>query len=118
MFSRLLLIRLSLFSAIVGIFALYFYSLASSAEVVKIKYVDSSFGGKYVCIDACVKSTFLRKRTLFLTLYDGAQIKAVVFKADYAKLFSFKNSCGLFCGKISIYKGRPEIIINRAELYD
>lgn len=77
-----------------------------------IRNIGESDAGAAVKISGTVMGAEPSGRNVFFTLDDGARIKAAVFRATQDELAAIKNGAIVEArGKISVYKGRPELIV-------
>ena len=97
----------------------------SFAQTVPLDSV-ANYEGKTITVCSKVQSTYVtkgEKKTTYINFgkpYPNTTFTVVIFEADATKFkntpsefFKDKNVC--ITGKVKIYKGRPEIIVNSEE---
>jgi len=109
MISDRRLMRLSIVLSLVGIAALF---LLSQPQELRIAEIDDSMLGRHVSFRASVSSVSVTENATFLVLVDDASsINAVYF----GTLEVNKYSNVTVSGKISLYKGRLEVILDSVQ---
>jgi aspartyl/asparaginyl-tRNA synthetase len=109
--------KISLAVSAAGLLALWVLAGLFEAKEVSIAEIDENLVECRVRVSAQVASSYRNQETLFLELYDGTgKIKAVVFKAEGERFAGIgKNSFAEFSGKVKLYKGELEIIVEAVE---
>lgn len=109
------IIKISFLFFILGFFYFYYLEINSNLEVIRIDDIKISNVGEYVKVLGFVKNYYLKNQTLFLeicdNIYTNNSILGVVF--NYEEDLIFKNQNYSFIGKISLYKTKPQIIIEK-----
>lgn len=104
----------SLLCSVSGILALAALASQVEARPAKISELDESWLGTPVKLNAKVVSASQGKGMLFLELYDGTgKIRAVSFSPEEAGVT--KGGFATFEGKVQLYKGELELVIEKAE---
>ncbi len=108
--------KLSFLTALAGVVALYIFSQTTEPYTISIDKIMDSDIGKRVVVEGIVKNIYENSSTLFFDLYGNShKISAVVFKNKHTVQ---ENIVVRVTGRVSLYKGRAEIIVEKIENTD
>ncbi len=106
---------IALLVSISGILLLLAMAQAIEPKEMKIEEIKIENEGLYVKINAKVEEFSQRQGIAFMQLYDGTgKIKAIAFEAEKFPELG-KGMLASFEGKIQIYKGELELVVEKAE---
>ena len=105
----------ALLASITGIALLFAMSEAIEPKEMKIGEIGFEEEGLQAKVNARIDSFSQRQGIAFMQLYDGTgKIKAIAFKAEkFPELKKGMLAC--FEGKIQIYKGELELVVEKVE---
>lgn len=107
--------KICLLIAVVGVAALFLITEMIQPRDVHIGNIDSSFVGSSVRLAATVKSVSSKDGNVFMNLYDGNSIDAVMFERDarkYPDIYALqKNDNITVIGDVDIYQSELEIVV-------
>jgi len=111
------LARIALCVSVLGITLLFLLAETVATKQVKIQDIGPETVGWRVRVNARVDSFSQKENIAFLELFDGTgKIKAVLFNPKREQLaFLGKNSFASFEGKIQLYKGELELVVQEVE---
>lgn len=117
MVGRVFIARAALCLAAAGVALLLFLDSGSAPDPVKISSIGGEMAGQQVALNARVLSSYQRGSTVFLELYDGSgKIRAVLFRPNPEKLALVgKNKFASFGGKVQVYGGSVELVVEAVE---
>lgn len=103
--------KICFFSSIIGIVVLYIFTLFLEPYQLSIASIMDTDIGKMISVKGTVKSVYFSEKTLFFELHDnGRKIDVVSFDN---KLNTTENSSITVIGRLSMYKGNAEIIVEK-----
>lgn len=104
---------IALLASIAGILFLFTMAQAIEPKEMKIEEISIKEEGMQVKVNARVEEFSQRQGIAFIQLYDGTgKIKAIAFKAEKFPEIK-KGILAGFEGKIQIYKGELELVIEK-----
>ena len=110
-----LLAKISLVLAIVGVVALFFVVESIKPRGVRIGEIGYSMVGETIIVNASVKDISSRGGHVFLKLFDGNQIGAVMFERDARRqpeVYNLsENDFITVVGEVNDYRGDLEIVV-------
>ena len=105
---------LALFVSIAATAGLLFLSLSVEPAQTPIGEINSGMIGQRIAITGIVKGAFTQKNTLFFSLQDGNEVKAVLFSpSNEEKALAKKGKRLKAIGKVSEYNGEMELVAER-----
>jgi len=117
MVSRERLSAIALLAAVAGMAMLFLAAKTFEPKPVKISEIDKALVGWPVSVNVQVESVYRAGETLLMQAFDGTgKIKAVMFKASREnQAMLCKNCFASLEGKVQLYKGELEIVVERVE---
>ena len=107
--------KISLVLAIVGVVALFFVVESIKPRGVRIGEIGYSMVGETIIVNASVKDISSRGGHVFLKLFDGNQIGAVMFERDARRqpeVYNLsENDFITVVGEVNDYRGDLEIVV-------
>ena len=109
--------KISLVMTIIGIVALLGIVMIMEPVRMEIRQIDETDAGKIVKVYATIESIRMPDETAFLMLNDGSgNITGVIFKSSSINSTEFnKGDNVITTGRVSVYKGKIEIIVEGME---
>ena len=109
--------QFSLALALIGLTALLLIAQTTATET-KIKDIDKSMEGRTVRVNAKIASVTQKNRTTIMMLDDSTgKIEAVEFQQAGTPHLE-KNSFATLEGKIQDYKGKIQLVIEKAQKWE
>ncbi len=108
---------IALLAAMAGIALLFFLAESFEPRPVKIKDIGNADIGWPVRVNTKVESSYKTGNTLLMQVFDGTgKIKAVAFNvSNETQAALCKNCFASLEGKVQIYKGELEIVVESVE---
>ena len=104
---------IALTASIAGIVLLFTIAQSIEPKEMKIEEISVEEEGLQVKVNARVEEFSQRQGIAFMQLYDGTgKIKAIAFKAEKVEGIG-KGMLASFEGKIQIYKGELELVVEK-----
>ncbi len=104
---------IALLASIIGIALLFATSETIEPKELKILEIKAEDQGLYVKVKARIESFSQRQGIAFMQLYDGTgKIKAISFEAEKFPQLE-KGMIAILEGKIQIYKGELELVVEK-----
>jgi DNA/RNA endonuclease YhcR with UshA esterase domain len=118
--SKERLSAIALLAAIAGIAILFLLAESFEPKPVKISEINNGLVGWPVRVNAKVESSHKTGNTLLMQVFDGGgRIKAVLFNASKEKqALLCKNCFAILEGKVQLYKGELEIVVESVEKWN
>ncbi len=105
----------ALLASIIGIALLFAASEAIEPKEMKIREIRPEYEGLQAKINAKIESFSQRQGIAFMQLYDGTgKIKAIAFEAEKFPELE-KGMLASLEGKIQIYKGELELVVEKVK---
>jgi len=117
MLSKERLSAIALLAATTGIALLFLLAESFEPKQVKIQDIGNADVGWPVRVNAKIESSYKTGNTLLMQVFDGTgRIKAVAFNVSDEKQAALCKSCfASLEGKIQLYKGELEIVVESVE---
>ena len=117
MVSMQRLSAIALFAAMAGILMLFFLSQSFEPKPVKIREIGKTLVGWPVRVNAKIESSYRSGDTLLMQAFDGSgKIDAVMFNSSKEEKAMLCKGCfASLEGKVQLYKGELEIVVESVE---
>ncbi|MFA4907195.1 MAG: OB-fold nucleic acid binding domain-containing protein [archaeon] len=105
---------LALLISIGGTAGLLFLSLFVEPAQITIGEINPGMAGQRIVVTGIVKGAFFAKNTLFFSLSDGNEVKAVLFSPSNEEISLAKKGKRLKAiGKVAEYRGEMELVAEK-----
>ena len=109
---------MALACSIAGLLALLFLASLEKPVFLKISEIENSNAPR-IAVNARITSVFFSKNTLFMALYDGNSLKALVFNPSAETLkIAEKGNRVIAAGKLQKSNGKPELLVSELRKSD